>query len=152
VHQCLKISFVPLANSRHIFIYLFTTEFSHNHACRSPLLFFLIHLGAAMARSTLSLSLALLASASYVCAQALSTFPATPLVEMTFAYSNLVCLTHVWILFFKPPDIMLSLSKPSPLHMFAGLNPGTTFAIRPPRTSSPCVRLRSSITSSVRCV
>jgi len=51
-----------------------------------------------MARSTLSLSLALV-SASCVLAQSLSTFPATPLVAMTFPYSALpeqaVSLTYV---------------------------------------------------------
>ena len=151
MRQCLKISFVSLSQIADTHLYIPSRQNFHITTLLVPPTssFLPLHIGAAMARSTLSLFLAL-ASASHVFAQSLSTFPATPLVDMTFAYSNLVCVTRLDSVF-KLLNFMLSLSKPFPLHTFAGLKPGTTFAIRPLRTSSPCVKLRSSITSSVRC-
>ena len=50
-----------------------------------------------------------------------------------------------------PPDLVFSLTKPSPVATFAGRKLVTIFAIRPRRTSSPSVRLRLSITLPVRC-
>jgi hypothetical protein len=61
-----------------------------------------------------------------------------------------LCVLVFRIFSVKSPDFSVcSPTKPCPIKLFAGVNPGTTFATRPLRTSSPSVRLQSSTTFPV---
>jgi hypothetical protein len=102
------------------------TFFPLNHAIRvllntpPPLsLLSLPSFVATMARSTLSVFVAV-ASASYVVAQSvLPTFPVTPLASMSFAYPSQVVCAGLVRIFSARLTFVCSPTKPVPVNMFA---------------------------------
>lgn len=103
-----------------------------------------------MARSALY-ALVAVASFTYVAGQttAIPTFPATPLDEISFAYSSLVCVLLLRSIFFgRILQLIVALIPfsrtkftPPRIHTFVGLRLATISAILPPQTSSLCARL-----------
>lgn len=114
--------------------------------CSSPSILMVI-----MTHSALS-ALVAFASLTYAAAQVntYSTFPATPLVSIDYAYSSLVCIVFHFSAFSSYCRLEhLSRTKLLQIHTPVGPSLVTMNVILPPRISSQCARLLSSTTSLV---